>query len=106
MLDIPELFNAASVFIDRHLTEGPGDRIALRWANQEIPYVQLAENVNRAGNALRRLGVRPEERVLLAAFDSPEFVYSFWGAIKIGAVPVPVNTFMRSEDYTYLLNDS
>ena len=104
--DIPELFNAASIFIDRHLTEGHGDRVALRWADHDISYAQLAENVNRAGNALRRLGVRPEERVLLVVFDSPEFVYSFWGAIKIGAVPVPVNTFMRAEDYAYLLNDS
>jgi len=106
IVDIPELFNAASAFIDRHFAEGRGNRIALRWADQEITYAQLAESVNRAGNALRHLGVRPEERILLVALDSPEFVYSFWGAIKIGAVPVPVNTFMRTEDYAYLLNDS
>jgi len=104
--DIPEQFNAVTDFIDRHLTAGRGDRIALRWNGQAVTYAQLAANVNRAGNALRRLGVRPEERVLLAMFDSPAFVYSFWGAIKIGAVPVPVNTFLQPDEYAYLLHDS
>jgi benzoate-CoA ligase len=105
-LDIPEQFNAVTVFIDRHLAEGRGDRVALRWNDQAITYAQLAANVNRAGNALRNLGIRPEERVLLVMWDSPEFVYSFWGAIKVGMVPVPVNTFLRADEYAYLLNDS
>lgn len=103
---IPESFNAATAFIDRHLVEGRADHIALRWRGESVTYAQLAANVNRTGNALRRLGVRPEERVLLVLLDSPEFVYSFWGAIKIGAVPVPVNTFLRTDEYAYLLNDS
>ena len=104
--EILESFNAASAFIDQHLAAGRGGRIALRWNDQAVTYEHLAANVNRAGNALRHLGVRPEERVLLVMLDSPEFVYSFWGAIKIGAVPVPVNTFLRTEEYAHLLNDS
>ena len=104
--EIPEYFNAATAFIDRHLSEGRGERPALRWAGPGITYARLAANVNRAGNMLRALGVRPEERVLLVLLDSPEFVYSFWGAIKIGAVPVPVNTFMRPDEYAYALDDS
>jgi benzoate-CoA ligase len=104
--EIPEAFNAASVFIDRQAAEGRGGRVALRWNNQAITYAQLAANVNRVGNAFLRLGIRPEERVLLAVFDSPEFVYSFWGAVKIGAVPVPVNTFLRPDEYAYMLENS
>lgn len=104
--DITESFNAATTFIDRHLVEGRGDHVALRWRGENVTYAQLAANVNRVGNTLCRLGVRPEERVLLTLLDSPEFVYSFWGAIKIGAVPVPVNTFLRTDEYAYLLNDS
>jgi benzoate-CoA ligase len=104
--DVPEFFNAASTFIDQHVAAGRGSRVALRWNEQAITYAQLAANVNRVGNALLRLGVRPEERVLLVAFDSPEFVYSFWGAVKIGAVPVPVNTFLRADEYAYLLDNS
>jgi benzoate-CoA ligase len=106
LLDIPEYFNAATAFIDRHLSEGHGDRVALRFGQQSLTYAQVAASVNRVGNMLRRLGVRPEERVLLVVLDSPAFVYSFWGAIKIGAVPVPVNTFLRTEEYAYLLHDS
>jgi benzoate-CoA ligase len=104
--EIPESFNATTVFIDRHLSEGRGEQIALRCGDQDVTYEQLAENVNRAGNVLRRLGVRPEERILLVVLDSPEFVYAFWGAIKIGAVPVPVNTSMRTDEYAYMLDDS
>ncbi|MBI3246307.1 MAG: benzoate-CoA ligase family protein [Deltaproteobacteria bacterium] len=104
--EIPEVFNVAVAFIDRHLAAGRGDRVALRWNEQSVTYAQLAANVNRAGNALLRLGVRPEERIVLATWDSPEFVYSFWGAMKIGAVPVPVNTFLRTDEYAYVLENS
>ncbi len=47
-----------------------------------------------------------EDRVLMLRLDAPEFPGTFWGAIKIGANPVPVNTLMRSADYLYFLNDS
>src|SRR5439155_25167244 len=60
----------------------------------------------RAGNALRHLDVRIEERVLLLLLDTPEFAVSFFGAIKIGAVPVPVNTLLKPRDYQYMLNNS
>lgn len=103
---IPEQFNVATAFVDHHLAEGRGERVALRWREEAITYAELAANVNRAGNVLRRLGVRPEERVLLVLLDSPAFAYCFWGAIKIGAVPVPVNTFLRPDEYAYLLRDS
>ena len=66
----------------------------------------MLRNVNRCGSALRRLGVRPEERVLLLLHDGPEFVYSFFGAIKIGAVPVPLNTLWKAADYQYVIRDS
>lgn len=104
--EIPEVFNATTAFIDAHVQAGRGAQIALRWHDQTVTYEQLAANVNRCGNALRRLGIQPEERVLLVAWDSPEFVYSFWGAIKIGAVPVPVNTFLRPDEYAYMLDNS
>jgi len=64
------------------------------------------EMTNRTGNALKELGVRTEERVMLLLYDSPEFVFTFFGAMKIGAVPIPANTLLRSPDYEYLLNDS
>ena len=71
-----------------------------------VSYRELGEKVNRFGNALRQLDVRIEERVLLLLLDGPEFAASFFGAIKIGAVPVPVNTLLKPADYRYILNNS
>ncbi len=105
-MDIPARFNASSYFVDRHVTEGRGDKVAFFYEDTSLTYGALAELVNRAGNALLDLGVRPEQRVLLLLLDSPEFVATFWGAIKVGAVPIPVNTMMRADDYLYFLDDS
>ena len=67
----------------------------------------LYEQVNRTGSALRNeLGVRPEERVLLLMLDGPEMVFAFFGAIKIGAVPIPTNTLWTPADYEFVLRDS
>ena len=104
-LNLPRPFNAAAYFVDRHLLEGRGHKIAIECGEQRVTYAQLAERVNRLGNALLGLDVRPEERVFLLLPDVPEFAYSFFGAIKIGAVAVPVNTMLRPDDYAYLLND-
>src|SRR6201993_2973334 len=103
---LPEEFNAASYFVDRHIAEGRGQKVAIECEDRRITYSQLAESVNRVGNALRQLDVRPEERVFLLLLDTPEFTASFFGAIKIGAVPVPVNTLLKPADYEFLLNNS
>jgi benzoate-CoA ligase family protein len=106
-LGVPETFNVATYFVDRNVTEGRGDRIAIECGDARIPYHDVLGNVNRFGTALRdELGVRPEERVLLLLLDGPEFIYSFFGAIKIGAVPVPLNTLWKPADYQYVLRDS
>src|SRR5580765_145414 len=105
-MEIPARFNAASYFVDRHVAEGRGDKVAFSCEGSSLTYGAMAELVNRAGNALLDLGVRPEQRVLLLLLDSLEFVAAFWGAIKIGAVPIPVNTMLRADDYLYFLEDS
>jgi benzoate-CoA ligase family protein len=103
---LPDQFNAATYFIDRHLQEGRGEKIAIEAPGIRVTYRQLCEGVNRFANGLRTLGVRIEERVFLLLLDGPEFAISFFGAIKIGAVPVPVNTLLKPADYQYLLNNT
>ena len=105
-LGVPETFNAATYFVDRHVIVGRGSRVAIECGDRQITYEELLNKVNRFGSALRRLGVRPEERVLLLLPDTPEFAYSFFGAIKIGAVPVPLNTLWKPRDYEYVIRDS
>lgn len=105
-VELPERFNAASALVDTHLAEGRADKAAILCGDQRVTYGQLAESVNRMGNALRIMGVRMEERVALLLPDSPEFVYAFFGAMKIGAVAIPLNTMLKAKDYEYLLSDS
>ncbi|HKS76738.1 MAG TPA: hypothetical protein VJQ82_26215, partial [Terriglobales bacterium] len=59
---LPDSFNAASHFIDRHLKEGRGEKVAIECENARVTYRELQETVNRVGNGLRRLDVRIEER--------------------------------------------
>ena len=104
---VPETFNAASYFVDRNIDDRRGDGIAIVCGDEQVSYAQVLERVDRAGLALRdQLGVRPEERVLLLMLDGPDMVYAFFGAIKIGAVPVPTNTLWTPADYRYVLDDS
>jgi benzoate-CoA ligase len=105
-ITVPEQYNAAADFVDRHVAEGRGDKPALVCGDRRFTYRQVQEMANRVGNALLALGVEMEQRVLILCLDGPEWVVSFWGAMKIGAVPVPVNTMMRGADYAYFLNDS
>ena len=103
---LPDPFNVAIWLVDRNREEGRGENIAIECGDEQVTYRQLAERVNRVGNALRGLGMRIEERVLLILLDTPEFAYSFLGAIKAGMVAVPVNTMLKPADYEYMLNDS
>jgi benzoate-CoA ligase family protein len=100
--EIPETLNLATWFLDRNLEEGRGDRVALH-ADRPVSYAELARLANRAGNVLLELGVRPEDRVLLALSDGVEFVATWFGALKVGAVVAEVYTFLRSKDYAYYL---
>jgi benzoate-CoA ligase len=104
---IPSEFNVATYFVDRNVELGRGDNVAIECLEQRVTYRQVLENVNRFGNALRNtLQVRMEERVLLLLLDCPEYAYAFFGAIKVGAVPIPTSTLFKPADYEYLLNDS
>jgi benzoate-CoA ligase len=105
--ELPLRYNAAADFLDGNLEAGRGDSVAIRSAaGEEWTYQQVAEEANRWAGALQELGVEIENRVLLAVLDGTEFAAAFWGTIKIGAVPVPVNTNLTVEDYAYLLRDS
>jgi benzoate-CoA ligase family protein len=92
--------------LDRHVAEGRGDRPALRLVNSEVSYAELQAMTNRAGNALGAAGVEPEQRVALLLHDGPEFVATFLGAMKIGAVPVPLNTIAPASDLAFYVSDS
>jgi benzoate-CoA ligase family protein len=105
-IDVPERFNAATHFLDRHLSEGRGARTAFRFRGRGVSYEETARRANRLGNALLARGIQMEQRVLLALPDRPEFAEAFWGAMKIGAVPVPVSDALPADDLAFMLEDS
>ena len=103
---VPRDYNAAVDFVDRHVDQGRGGKVAFVDDRTSLTYAQLKERVARTGNALRALGVGLEQRVAMCMLDSVDFPCVFWGAIKAGAVPVPLNTLLTTQDYTFMLRDS
>lgn len=105
-MDVPDSFNMVSALVDRHLTDGRGDKVSIYFRDQRITYESLYANVNRAGSVFQSLGLEREQRVLLVLNDTPTFHYVFLGAMKIGAVPVPVNVQATPDEYAFYLDDS
>jgi benzoate-CoA ligase family protein len=103
---IPEKFNVSQYFIDRSLSEGRGEKLAILFQDQKLTYSQVAEQVNRAANSLRAQGIEPGDRVMLVLYDSLNFAAIFWGAIRMGAVPIPTTTLLSAEECAFMLSDS
>jgi benzoate-CoA ligase len=99
-------FNAADYLIDRHAREGRGEHIAIRVGGESVTYEELAWRVATTAGALASLGVRAEERVVMVLFDGTDFVCTFLGAMRLGAVPVPLNPLLPAEDLGQAAADS
>ena len=107
IVDLPDRYNVGADLIERNLRGGRDAKVAIHSATGDVTYAELYRLANGAARALLDHGVRREERVLLAGFDTPGWVATFLGAIRIGAVPVPVNPLLqRSDDYVHYVRDS
>ena len=105
-MEIPREYNAAVDLIGRNLAAGRGGKTAYVDDGGTCTYAQLAERVDRAANALLSMGIRREQRIAIAMVDSVDWVALFLGAIKVGIVPVALNTLLTPADYEYQLKDS
>ncbi|CAN5922629.1 benzoate-CoA ligase family protein [soil metagenome] len=103
---LPRDYNLAIDLLERHVAEGRGERTAIIDDDGRHTYHDLAERTWRAAEALRELGIEPEQRVALCMLDTAELPAVFLGAIALGAVPVPLNTLLTTDDYRHLLRDS
>ncbi|MCK4369290.1 MAG: benzoate-CoA ligase family protein [Dehalococcoidales bacterium] len=104
--EIPQYYNVTTKLIDEMVEKGLGDKVAIYYKDKTYTYAEMQRLINKVGNALKILGVHMEERVMLVMYDSPEAMASFYGVIKIGAIPVSVNYMYTMHDYRYLLNNS
>jgi benzoate-CoA ligase family protein len=105
-ITISEDFNICGFLVDRHLAEGRTDKPMARGRTWSLSYGELHVGVCRTANLLRSLGVGRGDRVMLLARDGPAFFFAFLGAVRLGAVVIPTNTFLRAADYAYMLADS
>ncbi|MDV2992192.1 MAG: Benzoate--CoA ligase [Chroococcidiopsis sp. SAG 2025] len=100
------IFNAAAYFVEGNLKQGRGEKVGLYYRDEKYTYNQIHNFVRRTARLLLELGLEPENRIAILLPDTPEFVFAFWGAIWLGAVPVPINTASTIEDIQYILQDS
>src|ERR1700686_2659719 len=102
-IEFPKQFNMADYFLYHNLEEGRENKVCLYFKDQTYTYGDAARMSNRVGNALREAGVEMEERVLIVLPDCPEFVWTWFGAARIGAVITMVNPLLPVADYHYYL---
>src|SRR3984893_18571793 len=100
------IYNAAADLIERNLAAGRGAKTAFIDDCGRCSYLELAERVSRFTNLVRRLGIHPEQRILLCLHDTIDFPTAFLGAIKAGVVPVAVNTQLSVDEFAFMLADS
>src|SRR5437667_5106811 len=103
-LEFPERFNMADYFLYHNLEEGRENKVCLYFKDQTHTYGETARMSNRVGSALREVGVDIEDRVLIVLPDCPEFVWTWFGAARIGAVITMVNPLLPADDYRYYLD--
>lgn len=102
--DLPLRYNAVEI-LEHNLAER-ADKTALYSDARSLTYGELAEETNRVGHALRSLELREGEVVGLLLLDAPEFVTTYFGCLKIGAVAASLNTLLTPEEYLFMLDDA
>ena len=99
-------YNAAEDFIDANVERGHGDKVVFTEGQRTLTYGELQAATCRFGRGLQALGLRQESRIVLILLDTVDFPIAFWGAIRAGVIPIPLNTMLPVEQYAYMLEDS
>jgi benzoate-CoA ligase len=102
-VEFPERFNMGDYFLYHNVEEGRGGKTCLYYREESYTYAEAARLSNRAGGALRELGLRVEDRVLIVLPDCPEFVWAWFGINRVGGVITMVNPLLPADDYRYYL---
>src|SRR5262249_7160807 len=99
-------YNAAAELVDANVARGLGDKVAFIDPERTLTYGDLQKDTCRFARGLAALGLAQESRVALLMLDTVDFPIAFWGAIRAGIVPIPLNTLLTPEQYAYMLEDS
>ncbi len=104
-LDLPDSYNVSEILFN-NLEAGRGDKVAIYCGDEKLSYGELAEMASSVGRGLQDLGLEPGARVLMLLLDAPAFPATFFGSIRAGYLPIPANTVLQPDDYSYFLQDS
>src|SRR4051812_46425573 len=104
--ELPTHLNMADFFLDARVREGRGGRTALLTDAGRLSYREVQALANRYANVLSSAGVAPEQRVIIALPDGPDYVAALFGILKIGAVVVMVNPELKPEAIQYFFEYS
>ena len=99
-------YNAATDFVDANIARGLGGKVVFTDGARSLTYGELQDGSYRFASALRKMQLREESRLILTLHDTVEFPVAFWGAVRAGIIPIPVNTLLTPEQYAYLFVDS
>ncbi len=100
--------NAASYFVDRHRSGGASAKAAFAEAGpagRTLTYEDLALQSDRMAALYERHGLQPEDRAAMLVLDQIEFPVIFWGSLKAGVIPIPINTLLSADAYKAILMD-
>lgn len=104
--DIPSQLNLADYLLDRHVREGRGGNIAVKFMDKSFTYAELQAMVNRFGNALRNVGVESQDRVGIRLTNTPQALITIFAIEKIGAIPVPTSPLWSVEEVVFVANNA
>jgi 4-hydroxybenzoate-CoA ligase len=99
-------YNAVTDFVEQNVTRGSGHKLAFDDGARRLTYAELQAATWRFAHGLRAFGFGQESRIALLMLDTVDFPVAFWGAIRAGVVPIPLNTLLNSAQYAYMLEDS
>jgi 2-aminobenzoate-CoA ligase len=101
-LQYPDRINCVTEFVDKWVTSGQGDRIAIIAPDETLTYAQLASRINRIANVLTRdLGMVPGNRVLLRSANNPTMIAAYLAVMKAGGVTVATMPLLRAKELSY-----
>jgi benzoate-CoA ligase family protein len=102
---LTRIYNAVQHYLDRHLDEGRGGRVAITTRTESLSYANLLDRVERSAGVLHEAGVTTGERVLLVLPDCVDAVAFILGAMRIGAVPAPLHVSLADQEYRSIYED-
>jgi benzoate-CoA ligase family protein len=99
-------FNLLDYFLGDEKLESIGTHLAIEFRGLKLSYNELRQIVDSCRETLLSLDVKAGDRIALLLYDSPEFVAYFLATASLGAICVPVNTFLSAEEINFILSDS